>query len=139
MRPGNAIDGTAVVHCADFNVKVAHLQPLIFHYLCRFHNRTRGTLVPSVGLRDHLQAVGVQNVSILGRGVDSQLFTPERRCAALRRTWGVAENDLAVLYVGRVAPEKNVGLAVAAYRSDGVKGAEITRPQWALEPGRGWL
>jgi glycosyltransferase involved in cell wall biosynthesis len=28
----------------------------------------------------------------------------------------VAENELAVLYVGRVAPEKNLGLAVAAYR-----------------------
>ena len=92
------------------------LQPLIFRYLCRFHNRTRGTLVPNVGLRDHLQTIGLKNVSVLGRGVDSQLLTPARRCAALRRTWGVAENDLAVLYVGRVAPEKNLGLAVAAYR-----------------------
>ncbi len=104
-------------HSYSKHYRLGWLQPLIFHYLCRFHNRTRGTLVPSVGLRDHLQAVGLQNVSILGRGVDSQLFTPERRCAALRRTWGVEENDLAVLYVGRVAPEKNVGLAVAAYRA----------------------
>ena len=95
----------------------AGCSPLLFHYLCRFHNRTRGTLVPSVALRDHLQAAGVNNVSVLGRGVDAQLFTPERRCAALRRTWGVAESDLAVLYVGRIAPEKNLGLAVAAYRA----------------------
>jgi glycosyltransferase involved in cell wall biosynthesis len=96
--------------------RLGWLQPFIFHYLCRFHSRTRGTLVPSIGLRDCLQAVGVKNVSVWSRGVDSQLFTPERRCAALRRTWGVSENDLAVLYVGRVAPEKNLGLAVAAYR-----------------------
>ena len=74
-------------------------------------------MVPSVDLRDRLQALGLKNVSVLGRGVDSQLFTPERRCAALRRTWGVAENDLVVLYVGRVAPEKNLGLAVEAYRA----------------------
>ena len=97
--------------------RLGWLQPLIFHYLCRFHNRTTGTLVPSVDLRDRLQAVGVHNVSVLGRGVDSQLFTPERRCAALRRTWGVSDSDLAVLYVGRVASEKNLGLAVAAYRA----------------------
>jgi len=31
--------------------------------------------------------------------------------------WGVSDRDLAVLYVGRVAPEKNLGLAVAAYRA----------------------
>ena len=93
------------------------LQPLIVHYLRWFHNRTQGTLVPSVGLRDQLQAAGVHNVSVLGRGVDSQLFTPGRRCVALRRTWGLAERDLAVLYIGRVAPEKNLALAVAAYRA----------------------
>jgi glycosyltransferase involved in cell wall biosynthesis len=93
------------------------LQPLIFRYLCRFHNRTTGTLVPSDDLHDHLQAVGVKNVTILGRGVDSQLFTPARRCAALRHSWGVSENALVVLYVGRVAPEKNLGLAVEAYRA----------------------
>ncbi len=104
-------------HSYSRHYRLGWLQPLIFHYLCRFHNRTTGTLVPSVDLRDRLQAVGLHNVSVLGRGVDSQLFTPERRCAALRRTWGVSESDLAVLYVGRVAPEKNLGLAVAAYRA----------------------
>jgi glycosyltransferase involved in cell wall biosynthesis len=93
------------------------LQPLILDYLCRFHNRTQGTLVPSTDLRNRLEAAGVHNVSVLGRGVDSQLFTPERRCAALRRTWGLAERDLAILYVGRVAPEKNLTLAVATYRA----------------------
>jgi glycosyltransferase involved in cell wall biosynthesis len=93
------------------------LQPLIFRYLCRFHNRTRGTLVPSFELYDRLQAMGLKNVSVLGRGVDSQLFTPERRCTELRDKWGVSDNELVVLYVGRVAPEKNLGLAIAAYRA----------------------
>ena len=102
------------------------LQLLIFRYLCRFHNRTISTFVPSGDLSARLQANGFKNVSVLGRGVDNQLFTPERRCAALREAWGVAEDDLAVLYVGRVAPEKNLGLAIEAYRamqrsSDAVK------------------
>jgi glycosyltransferase involved in cell wall biosynthesis len=93
------------------------LQQVILRYLCGFHNRTRGTVVPSVDLRDRLQALGFKNVSILGRGVDSQLFTPERRCAELRYHWGVAENDLAALYVGRIAAEKNLGLAIKTYRA----------------------
>jgi glycosyltransferase involved in cell wall biosynthesis len=93
------------------------LQPLIFRYLCRFHNRTRGTLVPSVDLYNRLHAIGLRNVSVLGRGVDSHLFTPQRRCAALRDGWGVSEHELVGLYVGRVAAEKNLGLAIAAYRA----------------------
>jgi glycosyltransferase involved in cell wall biosynthesis len=104
-------------HSYARHYRLGWLQPLLFHYLCRFHNRTSATLVASVALRDYLQAAGVNNVWVLERGVDTQLFTPERRCAALRRTWGVSESDLAVLYVGRIAPEKNLGLAVAAYRA----------------------
>jgi glycosyltransferase involved in cell wall biosynthesis len=92
------------------------LGPLIFRYLRRFHNRTLGTLVASADLRQQLQAAGFRNLSVLGRGVDSQLFTPERRSAALREAWGVSEGDLVTLYVGRIAPEKNVPVAIEAYR-----------------------
>jgi glycosyltransferase involved in cell wall biosynthesis len=104
-------------HSYSKHYRASWLQPLILRYLCEFHNRTRGTLVPNVDLRDRLQVLGFNNVFVLGRGVDSQLFTPERRCAELRRQWGASENDLVVLYVGRVAPEKNLGLALEAYRA----------------------
>ena len=96
---------------------VGWLQPVIVRCLRRFHNRTHGTLVPSIDLRDRLQAAGFKNVYVLDRGVDSQLFTPERRCPELRQRWGVSDTGLAVLYVGRVAPEKNLRVAVAAYRA----------------------
>ncbi len=89
----------------------------VFRYLRRFHNRTRGTLVASPHLRDRLSAVGLQNLHVLGRGVDSELFTPTRRCPALRATWGVPQNGLVALYVGRLAPEKNLALAIEAYRA----------------------
>jgi len=113
-------------HSYSKHYHASWLRPLIFRYLCTFHNRTSGTLVPSVDLRDRLQAMGLKNVRVLGRGVDSELFTPARRCAALRHTWGVSPHDLAVLYVGRLAPEKNLALAIEAYRamqrcSDAVK------------------
>lgn len=97
--------------------RAGRLQGVISRYLRNFHNQTRGTLAPSVDIRDRLQALGFKNVSILDRGVDGQLFRPERRCPELRRQWGVTDSDLAVLYVGRVAPEKNLQLAVDAYRA----------------------
>jgi glycosyltransferase involved in cell wall biosynthesis len=112
-------------HCYSQHYRAGCLRQVIFRYLCRFHNRTGGTLVPSPDLCDRLRAFGFHNVSVLGRGVDSQLFAPERRCGELRSRWGAAEDDLVVLYVGRVAPEKNLGLAVAAYRAMQRSGAPV--------------
>ncbi len=93
------------------------LQPVILHYLRSFHNRTSGTLVPSRDLHDRLQDLGFENVSILGRGVDTELFSPTRRSSAIRTRWGAAASDIVALYVGRVAAEKNLQLAVDAYRA----------------------
>jgi glycosyltransferase involved in cell wall biosynthesis len=89
----------------------------IARYLRSFHNRTDGTLVPTAELRDHLRSAGFRNLTVLGRGVDGRLFTPGRRSTALRRAWGASDSDLVALYVGRIAPEKNVELAVRAYHA----------------------
>ena len=89
----------------------------ILSYLRGFHNRTVGTLVATDELRDRLLATGFKNVSVFGRGVDSRLFSPEHRSAALRRVWRAGDDDLVVLYVGRVAPEKNLELAIESYRA----------------------
>ena len=104
-------------HIYSRHYRVGCLQQLAFRYLRAFHNQTAGTFVPSTDLRDRLDGCGFKNVSVLGRGVDNRLFAPERRCFELRRRWGLADNDLAVLYVGRLAAEKNIGLAIDAYRA----------------------
>ncbi len=85
-------------------------------YLRRFHNATAGTFVSTPRLRDELHAAGFERLGVLGRGVDHGRFDPGRRSAALRAEWGASDDDLVVLYVGRLAPEKNVELAVSAYR-----------------------
>jgi glycosyltransferase involved in cell wall biosynthesis len=92
-------------------------EPLVERYLRWFHNRATGTVVATAGLRDRLDARGFRAVSVLARGVDRHLFDPARRSASLRRSWGVSEGDLVALCVGRVAAEKNVGLAITAYRA----------------------
>jgi glycosyltransferase involved in cell wall biosynthesis len=91
--------------------------PLVFRYLRRFHNRTAGTLVASPELRDGLAAAGFHRLHVLGRGVDGELFTPARRSAALRASWGVDGDGLVALSVGRLAPEKNLELVIRAYRA----------------------
>jgi glycosyltransferase involved in cell wall biosynthesis len=103
-------------HSYSTHYHLGRLHLLILRYLCSFHNRTVGTIVATADLRDRLQAMGLKNVAVLGRGVDSRLFSPERRSPALRRMWRASDNDLVVLYVGRVAPEKNLELAIESYR-----------------------
>jgi glycosyltransferase involved in cell wall biosynthesis len=85
--------------------------------LRRFHNRSDATLVPTGELRAELTAAGFADVEVLGRGVDVELFSPVRRDPGLRATWGCGPSDLAVLYVGRIAAEKNLDLAVDAYEA----------------------
>jgi len=91
------------------------LRRAIVAYLRKFHNKAAVTLVPTAGIRRELLAHGYENIEIIGRGVDTQLFHPGRRDAALRAQWGVGENETAVLYVGRLAAEKNLALVFRAF------------------------
>lgn len=91
------------------------LRRAIVAYLRKFHNKAAVTLVPTEGIRRELLAHGYENIEIIGRGVDTQLFHPGRRDAVLRAQWGVGEYETAVLYVGRLAAEKNLSLVFSAF------------------------
>ena len=93
------------------------LAPLVRGHLRRFHHRADATLVPTDALAQELAELGVDNTRLLRRAVDTQLFHPRRRDPALRAHWGVAASTPVMLYVGRIAPEKNLELAVEAFRA----------------------
>ncbi|WP_309384279.1 glycosyltransferase family 4 protein [Cerasicoccus frondis] len=85
-------------------------------YFRWFHNRTLATFVPSQATVDDLEKYGFKNVKIFSRGVDTELFGKHRRREDLRHSWGVKNGDPVVVYVGRVAAEKNIPLTIAAYQ-----------------------
>jgi glycosyltransferase involved in cell wall biosynthesis len=86
-------------------------------HLRRLHNRAARTLVPTAEVREALLATGYRHVSVVGRGIDLDLFGPARRNPALRASWQAAEQDVVALHVGRLAPEKNLHLFVEAARA----------------------
>lgn len=86
-------------------------------YLRKFHNRTRVTLVPTRSMAEHLAGDGYRGLTVVARGVDTQLFHPARRRAALRAAWGANPGDPVVLYVGRLAPEKNLPVVQRAFHA----------------------
>jgi glycosyltransferase involved in cell wall biosynthesis len=93
------------------------LTPIVYAYLRRFHNRADATVVPTLELAEFLEANRFRNVRLLRRAVDTKLFHPGQRDDSLRREWDLGDNDLAVICVGRIAPEKNLDLAVHAFRA----------------------
>lgn len=96
---------------------LSSLRPWIRRYLRHFHNRSAATLVPSQELARGLAADGFQRVQTLSRGVDRRLFHPARRCPRLREGWRAREGAPVALYVGRLAAEKNLALAIAGFRA----------------------
>jgi glycosyltransferase involved in cell wall biosynthesis len=104
-------------HSYSGHYGIGWLQRPIAAYLRHFHNRTHCTMVPTAALRAQLQAAGFERLAVVGRGVDTTLFHPGRRSPVLRHRWGVDEGGLAVLYVGRLAAEKNLQLLIDAWRA----------------------
>ena len=94
---------------------IGWLRKPISGYLRRFHNKANRTLVPTAAMRDDLESHGYLNLRVVPRGVDTRLFAPAKRSAELRRNWGVTPDQTVALYVGRLAPEKNLDTVINAY------------------------
>jgi glycosyltransferase involved in cell wall biosynthesis len=104
-------------HAYSRHYGVAWLHNPVMAYLRRFHNRCASTMVPTEALRSELLGNGFQRLKVVARGVDTALFDPARRNAELRASWGAAADTPVALYVGRLAPEKNLGALAVAFEA----------------------
>lgn len=102
-------------HSYSQHYRLGKLEGLAKRYLRHFHNKTERTLVPTYEQAKILRDMGVIDVSIMGRGVDTALYTPSKRSQAIRQSWGVKGHEPVLIYVGRLAQEKNLNLAIQAY------------------------
>ncbi len=104
-------------HAYSAHYGLGWLRSPIVAYLRRFHNRTSLTMVPTEAMRRELGGLGFERLQVVARGVDTELFSPQRRREELRRSWGAGPQTTVALYVGRLASEKNLDALVAAYRT----------------------
>ena len=101
-------------HSYADHYRVPFMKQIAARFMRWFHNRTKRTLAPSRDTVEQLEALGVTNAAVLGRGVNLELFSPSKRDARLRAEWGADDESPVVLFVGRIAVEKNLPLAVKA-------------------------
>jgi glycosyltransferase involved in cell wall biosynthesis len=103
-------------HAYSKHYGIAWLRHPITAYLRKFHNRTACTMVPTETLRAELAQAGFRRLRVVARGVDTQRFDPAHRSDVLREQWGADADTVVALYVGRLAPEKNLDALIAAVR-----------------------
>ncbi|GAC1441224.1 MAG: glycosyltransferase family 1 protein [Mycobacteriales bacterium] len=92
----------------------------VWRWLRQVHELAARTLAPSRHAVDQLRRNGVHRVSRWARGVDLERFSPAHRDEGLRAALG-RPDELVVGYVGRLAPEKQLGLLAGLADAPGVR------------------
>jgi glycosyltransferase involved in cell wall biosynthesis len=104
---------------------VGWLRKPIVAYLRKFHNSTACTMVPTKELMRTLSENGFNNLKVVSRGVDTQLFNMHKRDPGLRNAWGATEDTKVLISVGRMAPEKNLDQVLKTYEALSFLGNQI--------------
>jgi len=87
-------------------------------YVRKLYNRFQATLVPSPQLASVLKEWGVRNVREVNLGVNTERFSPTSDDPTdTRRALGIAPQSKLLLYVGRLAPEKNTAVLFKAFKN----------------------
>jgi len=85
-------------------------------YVRRLYNRFAATLVASDQIAQVLREWGVHNVHVVKLGVNIEVFHPDKNHREpMRRSLGVEPERKLLLYVGRLAKEKNTAMLFKAF------------------------
>jgi len=89
--------------------KLGFMEPVVVKMLRRFYNRCDALVAPSQSMIDELLEQKMHDdVSLWSRGVDRTIFSPEKRDMAWRRELGLADGDVAIVFLGRLVMEKGL-------------------------------
>jgi phosphatidylinositol alpha 1,6-mannosyltransferase len=116
------------------------LEPVLVGIQKRFYDRVDRVMPPAQSMADVIRGWGVRTpITIWSRGIDHQRFTPARRDTAWRRGLGIADDDVAVGFLGRVVKEKGLDVfahVMATLRSRGVPARTLVVGEG---PARDWF
>ncbi|WP_339227030.1 glycosyltransferase family 1 protein [Oceanobacillus sp. FSL K6-2867] len=101
----------------DFDKYLAYydmqfLSRVLWKYMHWFHRPLKKIFVPSTDTMEQLQKRGFTNLSIWSRGVDISMYHSRYSEELVREKYQIKEKYI-LLYVGRISPEKDVGLLPA--------------------------
>ncbi|MEM8977440.1 MAG: glycosyltransferase family 1 protein [Pseudomonadota bacterium] len=89
--------------------KLAFLEPIIIAILKRFYNRCDALVAPSQSMIDELLEMKMHDdITLWSRGVDRTIFSSQKRDLAWRRSMGLEDDDVAIVFLGRLVMEKGL-------------------------------
>lgn len=84
-------------------------EPMLEAIMRRFYNRCDALVAPSESMIEELREQGMhQDISLWTRGVDRTVFDPSFRDMEWRRSLGLADDDIAIAFLGRLVMEKGL-------------------------------
>jgi alpha-1,6-mannosyltransferase len=99
------------------NTATRRVMKLSRAYVRKLYNQHNATLVASEQLAHVLREWGVRNVRVLGLGVNTEIFHSDGSCnEATRRSLSMNSGQSLLLYVGRLAKEKNTATLLGAFK-----------------------
>jgi len=119
---------------------MAFLEPLLVRLLRRFYNRCDALVAPSQSMIDELLAMEMHDdIGLWSRGVDRAVFTSKRRNLEWRRRLGLADDDVAIVFLGRLVMEK--GLDIFAETIVQLRKRQVPHRVLVIGdgPARGWF
>jgi glycosyltransferase involved in cell wall biosynthesis len=106
-------------------------------YIRWFHNSGARTFVPTRAVMEELRRLRFHRLALWGRGVDTTRFNPAFRSPALRARLGADDDTVVVAYVGRLAAEKGLEVALGAMRELAPRAIRNGDPLRSDREGRG--
>lgn len=101
-------------------------RPLLDAHLRRFYRRSDHVVAPTSTLVGELMAMrGDARASLWSRGIDTELFRPDRRDLAWRRAQGIADDEVALLFFGRLVLEKGIATYISVVNRLHERGVRI--------------
>jgi glycosyltransferase involved in cell wall biosynthesis len=88
---------------------MAFAEPLLEGIMRRYYRRCDALVAPSQSMVDTLRVQRMHHdISIWSRGVDRSVFSSNRRDLEWRRALGIVDDDIAVVFLGRLVMEKGL-------------------------------
>lgn len=88
---------------------LSFLEPLVVAWLRRLYRRCDALIAPSESFAQVLREQRMNyDIGIWTRGVERNIFRPDRRDAAWRRSWGIVDDVPVVAFLGRLVMEKGL-------------------------------
>jgi len=98
------------------NWRLKFLAKPAMRHLRKFHNRAPANVIPSLSVIEDLENQGFNNLRLMGRGVDTELFHPSKRSVDRRAEWGAGPDTPVALFASRISPEKNLAVLSQAFK-----------------------